>query len=120
MNLGKNLVDLATAPVRVGLAVAETGLDVANGALGMAQRTLGQANDRARAGSGSVAHILGIDEAVERANRLARLLDEDQPLGRAMVPGGPVDRLLAPGGVVDKLTAPGGRAGPADRRRTAA
>ena len=44
MNLGKNLVDLATAPVRVGLAVAEAGLDVANGALGLAQRTLGQAN----------------------------------------------------------------------------
>ena len=38
--------------------------------------------------------MLGIDEAVERANRLARLMDEDQPLGRALVPGGPVDRLL--------------------------
>ncbi len=79
MNLGKNLVDLATAPVRVGLAAAETGLDVANGALGLAQRTLGQANSTARSGSGSVAHMLGIDEAVERANRLARLMDEDQP-----------------------------------------
>jgi hypothetical protein len=92
MNLGKNLVDLATAPVRVGLAAAETGLDVANGALSLAQRTVGQANTRARAGSGSVAHMLGIDEAVERANRLARLMDEDQPLGRALTPGGPVDR----------------------------
>ena len=101
MNLGKILVDLATTPVRVGLAVAETGLDFANGALGMAQRTLGQAP---RAGSGSVAHMLGIDEAVERANRLARLLDEDQPLGRALMPGGPVDRLTAPGGVLDRLT----------------
>ena len=89
MNLGKNLVDLATAPVRIGLAAAETGLDLANGALGMAQRTLGQPNSRA--GSGSVAHMLGIDEAVERANKLARLLDEDQPLGRALMPGGPVD-----------------------------
>ena len=88
------LVDLATAPVRFGLAVAETGLDVANGALGMAQRTLGQSNSRA--GSGSVAHMLGIDEAVERANKLARLLDEDQPLGRALMPGGPVDRLTVP------------------------
>jgi hypothetical protein len=108
MNLGKNLVDLATAPVRVGLAAAETGLDVATGAVSIAQRTLGQANSRARAGSGSVAHMLGIDEAVERANRLARLMDEDQPLGRALVPGGPVDRLLQPGGLVDRLTAPGG------------
>ena len=83
MNLGKNLVDLATVPVRVGLAAAETGLDVANGALGLAQRSLNQANSTARGGTGSVAHMLGIDEAVERANRLARLMDEDQPLGRA-------------------------------------
>ena len=38
--------------------------------------------------------MLGIDEAVERANRLARLIDDDQPLGRALAPGGPLDRLL--------------------------
>src|SRR6478752_1975430 len=125
MNLGKNLVDLATVPVRVGLAAAETGLDVANGALGLAQRSLNQANSTARGGTGSVAHLLGIDEAVDRANRLARLMDQDQPLGRALTPGGPVDRLpdenglverllaadrpadrlLAEGGLVDKLTA---------------
>ncbi|MEN3319637.1 MAG: hypothetical protein V7643_3038, partial [Mycobacterium sp.] len=43
MNLGKTLADLATAPVRVGLAVADAGLDIANSALG-----------RARSGSGSV------------------------------------------------------------------
>ena len=48
--------------------------------------------------------MLGIDDAVERANRLARLMDEDQPLGRALMPGGPIDRLLQPGGVVDQLT----------------
>src|ERR1700740_3186913 len=87
MNLGKTLSDLATAPVRVGLAVADAGLEVANSALG-----------RARSGSGSVTHMLGIDDAVERANRLARLMDEDQPLGRALAPGGPVDRLPQPGG----------------------
>ena len=97
MNLGKTLTDLATAPVRVGLAVADAGLDIANSAVG-----------RARSGSGSVAHMLGIDDAVERANRLARLMDEDQPLGRALAPGGPVDRLLQPDGLVDRLTAPGG------------
>ena len=118
MNLGKNLVDLATAPVRVGLAAADTGLDVANGALGLAHRTLGQANVGRQAGSGSVAHMLGIDDAVERANRLARLLDDDQPLGRALAPDGPVDRLLLPAGW--STSSPAGRgAGPADRRRTA-
>ena len=52
---------------------------------------------RPRAGSGSFAHMLGIDDAVERANRLARLMDEDQPLGRALAPDGPIDRLLRPG-----------------------
>ena len=113
MNLGKNLVDLATAPVRVGLAAAETGLDVANGAFRLAQRTLGQANSTARAGSGSVAHILGIDEAVERANRLARLMDKNQPLWPRADPGR-ADRPIAltgrrggqtaPAGVLDRLT----------------
>src|SRR3954467_6906500 len=97
MNLGKALTDLATAPGRVGIAVAETGLDIAKGALGQAQ-----------SGSGSVAHMLGIDDAVERANRLARLMDEDAPLGRALRRGGPVDRLLAEGGLVDQLAAEGG------------
>src|SRR4051812_21964441 len=97
MNLGKTLTDLATAPVRVGLAVADAGLDIASGALG-----------RARSGPGSVAHVLGIDDAVERANRLARMMDKDQPLGRALAPDGPVDRLMQPGGLVDKLTMPGG------------
>ena len=103
MNLGKNLVDLARAPVRIGLAVADAGLEVAGGALGIVHRTVGE-----NPGTGSVAHILGIDDAVERANQLARLMDEDQPLGRALTPGGPVDRLLQPGGLVDRLTAPGG------------
>src|SRR3954452_12576515 len=97
MNLGKTLADLATAPVRVGLAVADAGLDIAQSALG-----------RGRWGSGSVAHMLRVGGAVERPNRLARLVDEDQPLGRALTPGGPIDRLLQPGGLVDKLTMPGG------------
>ncbi len=33
MNLGKALDDLATAPVRVGLAVADAGLNIASGTL---------------------------------------------------------------------------------------
>ena len=53
MNLGKNLLQLATAPVRIGLAVADAGLQVAGGALGLAHRTVG---DTSTAGSGSVAH----------------------------------------------------------------
>ena len=52
MNLGKTLVDLATAPARIGLAVADAGLGMATGALGMAQRALGDAGtgaaDRSR------------------------------------------------------------------------
>ena len=80
---------------------------MANGALGMAQRTLGEANT-APSGSASFAHMLGLDDAVERANRLARLMDDDAPLGRALAPNGPIDRLLRPGGVVDQLTAEGG------------
>ena len=31
-----------------------------------------------------MANMLGIDEAVDRANRLARLMDDDAPLGRAL------------------------------------
>jgi len=102
------LTGLAIAPVRVGLAVADAGLGIANDALGMAQRTLGEANSTARSGSGSFAHMLGIDDAVERANRLARLMDDDAPLGRALAPNGPIDRLLRPGGLVDQLTTEGG------------
>ena len=52
MNLGKTLTDLATAPVRVGLAVADAGLGIANNALGMAQRTLGETSSRGGSGSG--------------------------------------------------------------------
>ena len=108
MNLGKNLLGLASAPMRVALAVTETGLDVANGALDMVQRTLsnavGEANAQARAGSGAVAHVLGIDDAIDRVNRLVRLIDDDAPLGRALAPGGVIDRLTAPGGVLDRLT----------------
>lgn len=95
MNLGKAVTDLATAPVRVGLAMAETGLSMASGALGIAQRTLGETNADA-GGSASFAHLLGLDDAVERANRLARLMDDDAPLGRALAPNGPLDRLLRP------------------------
>jgi len=106
MNLGKSLTTIATAPVRIGLAAADAGLGVATSALGLAHRTLGEASGAN--GSNAVAHMLGIDDAITRANRLARLLDDDAPLGRAVATDGPLDRLLRPGGVVDMLTAPGG------------
>src|SRR5689334_13177883 len=99
MAFGKNLMQLATAPARIGIAVAETSLDVANGALNVAKATVGEARTGTRPGPSSFAAMFGIDEAVERANRLARLMDDDQPLGRALAPNGPLDRLLQPGGV---------------------
>ena len=103
------LTGLAFAPVRAGLAVADAGITVATGALDLAHRTVGEEKDGVRTGRPtSMAQVLGIEDAVERANRLARLMDEDQPLGRALAPDGALDRLLKPGGVVDRLTAPGG------------
>ena len=89
MNLGKSLVSLATAPVRVGLAAADAGVGLATSALGMAHRTLGETGTTS--GSNAVAHMLGIDDAFTRANRLARLLDDDAPLGRAIASDGPIE-----------------------------
>lgn len=106
MNLGKTLVQVATAPVRIGLAVADLGLGIANETLTAVQRGIGEANPLN--GRSSMASLFGIDDAVERANRLARLLDDDAPLGRALAPEGPINRLLRPGGIIDQLTAEGG------------
>ena len=100
MNLARSLTGLAFAPVRAGLAVADAGITVATGALDLAHRTVGEEKDGVRTGRPtSMAQVLGIEDAVERANRLARLMDEDQPLGRALAPDGALDRLLKPGGV---------------------
>src|SRR5581483_8981118 len=106
MNLGKSLATLATAPVRIGLAAADAGLGVATTAVSLAHRTVGDAGTPA--GSNAVVHMLGIDDAIARANRLARLLDDDAPLGRALATDGPIDRLLCLGGVVDMFIVPGG------------
>ncbi len=110
VNLGKSLVDLATAPVRVGLAATEAGLDVANGALGLVKRGLGEAGEQSS--SNTVVHLLGLNDTVARANRMAKLADdllaEDAPLTRALAPDGPIDRLMRPGGLIDRVTAPGG------------
>ena len=101
MNLANSIVQVATAPVRVGLAVADLGLNIAGGTLKVVQRSL---NDTSPSGGTTgFAAMLGIDDAVDRANRLARLMDDDAPLGRALAPEGPLNQLLRPGGLVDQL-----------------
>jgi|SRR5271166_2000829 len=104
MNVGKSIVALATAPARIGIAATEASLNLATAGLGVAKQALGDGGS----GSNAMANMLGIDDALARANRLARLLDDDAPLGRAIAPDGPMDRLLRPGGLVDLVTAPGG------------
>jgi hypothetical protein len=109
MDLGKNLVDLAFMPVRLGLAATEAGIGMAGEALGLARRTIDEAGAQTRP---AVVHMLGLDETMARANRIAKLaddlLDEDAPLGRALAPDGPIDRLMRPGGLLDRVTAPDG------------
>ena len=102
MNFAKGIVSLATAPARLGLAAADASLNIASVAVGVAQRALGGVEGDSA--TGAVASMLGIEDTIIRANRLARLLDDDAPLGRAVAPDGPMDRLLRPGGVVDMLT----------------
>src|ERR1700744_865528 len=88
MNLAKSIVSAATAPARVGLAAADASLSVASVAVGVAKRALGEGGT---GGTNAMTSMLGIDDALVRANRLAKLLDDDAPLGRA---GGP-DRAIA-------------------------
>ncbi|KCM14419.1 hypothetical protein W097_00792, partial [Mycobacterium tuberculosis TB_RSA189] len=63
---------------------------MAGAAVDMAKQALGDAGGAS--GSTSMANMLGIDDTIARANRLARLLDDDMPLGRAIAPNGPMDR----------------------------
>jgi hypothetical protein len=105
MDFARSMVSVATAPARVGLAAAEASLNLASVAVGVAKRSLG---DGGAGGTNPMTSMLGIDDAIIRANRLARLMDDDAPLGRAMAPDGPVDRLLRPGGVVDLLMSENG------------
>ncbi len=106
MSFGKSLATLATAPARVGLAAADAGLGVAASAVGLAKRAVAEVDGQPP--GNPVALMFGLEDALVRANQLARLMGPDAPLGRVLVPDGPVDRLLRPGGVVDRLTAPGG------------
>ena len=75
MNLAKGIVSLATAPARAGLAAADASLNVAATAVGVAKRALGDAGGES--GTNAMAAMFGIDDAITRANRLARLLDDD-------------------------------------------
>lgn len=95
MNLVKALMGVATAPARAGLAAAEASLNIAGAGVGLAKQALGDTGGPS--GSNAMANMLGIDDTLARANRLARLLDDDMPLGRAIAPNGPMDRMLPPG-----------------------
>lgn len=106
MDWAKTLADIATTPMRVGLAAADAGVEVAAAALDLAKRSLGDST--VPSAKDSVVHILGLDDTIERANRFAELIDEEAPLGRALAPDGAVDRLMRPGGLIDRLTASDG------------
>ena len=69
MNFAQRIASAATAPARVGLAAAEGSLTVAGAAVGVAKRALGDGGGDAR--TNAVASMLGIDDALIRANRLA-------------------------------------------------
>jgi len=107
MGIEKTILGVATAPARMWLAGVGAGLNLANAAVDVAKRAVG--DPAGASGSRAMASMLGIDEvALARANRLAGLLDDDMPLGRAIAQDGALDRFLRPGGVVDLLTSPGG------------
>ena len=105
MNLGKVIAGVATAPVRVGLAAADTGLGVAAIALGLVKQSLGEEGAQT---VDPITDILPLRGAIVGANRVAELTEDDRAMGRALARGGPADQLMRPGGVVDLLTAPGG------------
>ena len=106
MDLAKALVGMATVPMRAGLAAADLGLGVAEAGIELAKRSLTDAG--VPMGPSSVAQVFGLEDTISRANRIAQLVDEDAPLGRALAPDGPLDRLMRPGGLIDRLTAPDG------------
>lgn len=51
--------------------------------------------------------MAGRKSPLRSAMKVAELMEEDKPLGRALRPGGPVERIMAPGGLADRLTEPG-------------
>jgi hypothetical protein len=80
------LFDVITFPVRVAIAFGEASIGVAK--------------------------LVDPDGPLRMANQVSTMTAADQPLGRAMAPGGVLDRLLAEDGIVARLSTPGG---PLDR-----
>ncbi|TDZ46253.1 hypothetical protein [Mycobacteroides franklinii] len=132
------LVSLITAPLKISLAVADTGLAVASKAIDTGREILaelpggqphdGQGRAHPAAGAGlvgtleSLLGMVGRKSPLHSAMKVAELMEEDKPIGRALRPGGPVERVMAPGGLADRLTEPGGvldrlfaKDGPVDR-----
>ena len=70
MNVGDALVNLATAPLRIGLAATQVSLEVANEVIEVAKRATGEVPG-VIGGSTAMVHMLGLDETVARAQRIA-------------------------------------------------
>ena len=97
---------IVTAPMRVGLAAGDAGLAATSNALGLARRTLGETG--APTLPTSRIPVPGIDDTIERLNRVASLLADDAPLWHMLAPGSSLDRLTRPDGAIELLTAEGG------------
>ena len=61
MNVGDALVNLATAPLRIGLAATQVSLEVANEVIEVAKRATGEVPG-VIGGSTAMVHMLGLDE----------------------------------------------------------
>ncbi len=105
MNIGKLIADLATAPVKVGIAVADAGYTAAGMALGLVKQTVGYESSQL---VDPITDLFPLRGALVGANRVAELTESDRALGRMLARGGPADKLSRPGGVLDLLTEPGG------------
>ena len=105
VDLGKLIADLASAPVRAGVAAGDIGIAVGAYALGLVKQTLGE--DPAQTVV-PVTDVLPVRGAIVGANRVAELTEDDRALGRVLARGGLADKLTRPGGVADLLSAPGG------------
>ena len=105
MDLGKFITDVATAPVRAGVAAGDIGIAVGAYALGLVKQSLGE--DPAHTVV-PVSDVLPVRGAIVGANRVAELTEDDRAMGRVLARGGLADKLTRPGGVADLLSAPGG------------
>ena len=76
MDLGKALSDLAATPFKI----ASVGLEIAGDTVTAVQRGLNGSGPAIVAPS--MSRIFGFDDALSRAGRLTRLIDDDAPLGR--------------------------------------